>query len=199
MATHHPAVPWRLVPDVLAKKLHPMKASTGRDALLFLILTAARFGEVRGARWDELDLDHQVWTVPATRMKAEQIHRVPPSMQAREILERRLQFKSEGPWIFSNNGLKPIGDVTLTALLRGANIGSDTDDRVATAHGFRSSFCDWASERRYSRDLAERALAHTIRSATEAAIHRTDQLEGRMPMMQDWGDYVMGSGTDANR
>jgi integrase len=189
--THHPAVPWRQMPDVLAQTLHPMRATTGRDALLFLILTAARSGEVRGASWDEVDLDRHIWTIPAARMKAEQVHRVPLNTQVCEILERRLQFKNEGPWIFSNTGLKPISDMTLTALLRGAMVGSDTDDRVATAHGFRSSFRDWASENAYARDLAERALAHTITNSTEAAYHRTDQLEGRKPMMQDRGDYVM--------
>ncbi|SLN66450.1 Prophage CP4-57 integrase [Aquimixticola soesokkakensis] len=184
--THHPAVPWRQLPAVAEQLFAPTRPSAGRDALLFLILTAARSGEVRGAQWDEFDLEGGIWTVPAARMKAQQIHRVPLSAQALEILGRRAELSLGGVWVFSSNGRKPLSDMTLTKLLRDAKIESDSDGRTATAHGFRSSFRDWASENNYPR-----ALAHTIHNATEAAYHRTDQLERRAPMMQAWGDFVV--------
>ena len=124
-------------------------------------------------------------------MKAQKTHRVPMSTQACEIIARRMHFKAEGLLVFSKQGARPISETTLTAILRAAKILSDSDDRAATAHGFRSSFRDWASENGYPRDLAERALAHTIKNATEAAYHRTDQLEQRRQIMQNWGNFVL--------
>ena len=85
---------------------------------------------------------------------------------------------------------EPLAHMTLTAMLRRVGAPSDTPGRVATAHGFRSSFRDWASENGYARDLAERALAHTIANRVEAAYHRTDLLEQRRPMMQAWASYL---------
>ncbi|WP_425299994.1 tyrosine-type recombinase/integrase, partial [Roseibium sediminis] len=87
----------------------------------------------------------------------------------------------------------PISDMTLTKCLRDHKVASDTPGRFATAHGFRSSFRDWASENGYPRDLAERALAHTIRNSTEAAYHRTDLLEQRREMMLEWKRWVLGA------
>ena len=105
-----------------------------------------------------------------------QLHRVPLSNQALWILEQRAEFSAGSKWVFSRNDAALISDI---------------DGRTATAHGFRSSFRDWASENLYARDLAERALAHTIQNATEAAYHRTDQLEQRRAMMQVWADFVL--------
>ena len=195
---HHPAVPWRNLPGVVCRSIEASRITVGRDALMFLIFTAARSGEVRGAKWQEFDLERQTWTIPANRMKAGQIHRVPLSTQACQIIRWRLPFQVEGPFVFSHQGTRPISDMTLTAILRAANIPSDSANRTATAHGFRSSFRDWASENGYARDLAERALAHTIRDATEASYHRTDHLEQRSQMMQNWGNFVV-SGVDAQR
>ena len=84
-----------------------------------------------------------------------------------------------------------LSDMTLTALLRRLKAHSDSDKRIATAHGFRSSFRDWCSEEGYARDLAERALAHTVQNKVEAAYHRTDLLEQRRPMMQAWADFIL--------
>lgn len=95
-----------------------------------------------------------------------------------------------GELIFSIRGKGAMSDMTITKVLRLRNYESDTPSRPATAHGFRSSFRDWASESGYSRDLAERALAHTIANATEAAYHRTDQLDQRRGMMQAWADFI---------
>ena len=164
--------------------------SLGRQALLFLILTAAGSGEVRLARWGEIDVAGQTWTIPADRMKAKQLHRVPLGNQALWILEQRAEFSAGSKWVFSRNDAAPISDMTLTKVLRDHKVSSDIDGRTATAHGFRSSFRDWASENLYARDLAERALAHTIQNATEAAFHRTDQLEQRRAMMQVSADFV---------
>ncbi|WP_417249799.1 tyrosine-type recombinase/integrase, partial [Celeribacter sp.] len=85
----------------------------------------------------------------------------------------------------------PLSDMTMSKILRDAQVESDIPGRTATVHGFRSSFRDWASENGYARDLAERALAHSIKNATEAAYHRTDKLEQRRPMMEAWGEFVL--------
>lgn len=192
--THHPSVPWRSLPSLMGDLFVSDRQSAGREALLFLILTAARSGEVRGATWEEIDMESKVWTVPAERMKAGVVHRVALSNQAIRVLKRRRAFAHEGPWVFSHNGKSPISDMTLTKLLRDHKVARDTPGRPATAHGFRSTFRDWASEKGYARDLAERALAHTIQNATEAAYHRTDLLEQRVDMMQAWADYAHSCG-----
>lgn len=188
---HFPSVPWRDLQSSCTPLFEQEKLSVGRQALLFLILTAARSGEVRGATWDEIDLKNRVWTVPGDRMKAGKPHRVPLSDQAITVLKSRLPFRGDNPWIFSNTGRAPISDMTLTKVLRDNKIPSDTPGRTATAHGFRSSFRDWASEHQVPRDVAERALAHTIANATEAAYHRTDLLEQRRQVMQEWADQAL--------
>ena len=101
---------------------------------------------------------------------------------------QQLQFHET--LVFPSPREKVLSDMALTALLRRVKAGSDTPGRIATAHGFRSSFRDWASEHSYARDLAERALAHAVANKVEAAYHRTDLLEQRRPMMEVWGRYV---------
>jgi integrase len=189
---HFPAVPWRDLPEVAKVILTPKTLSLSRQALLFLILTATRSGEVRGATWDEIDFENRIWTIPATRMKAGIRHRVPLNDASLGIIQARSKVVLSGTLIFSRNGNTPISDMTITKFLRDQKIPSDHPGRVATAHGFRSSFRDWASENGYSKDQAERALAHSIQNATEAAYHRTDQLEQRRSMMQDWARFVTG-------
>lgn len=190
---HQPAMPWRDVPAFVRAHLAGVEPvdSTGA-ALLFLILTAARSGEVRGARWDEFDLAAGVWTVPAERMKAGIAHRVALSAPAVELVAMLAKHKRHCALVFSSPRGLVLSDMTLTALLRRVNAKSDTRGRVATAHGFRSSFRDWASEQGYSRDLAEKALAHTVRDRVEAAYHRTDLLEQRRAMMDAWSRHVLG-------
>ena len=140
--------------------------------------------------WDEVDLQAGVWTIPASRMKAKQAHRVPLSRQALRLLQQQLGQHHQ--LIFPSVRARTVlSDMTLTALLRRLDAPSDSNGRAATAHGFRSSFRDWCSEHGYARDLAERALAHTVKSQVEAAYHRTDLLEQRRPMMQAWSDYVL--------
>ena len=190
---HQPAMPWRDLPAFLQTHVTLRLASdTTRAALELLILTAARSGEVRAATWDEIDLSAGVWTVPAHRMKAKAPHRVPLASQAVDTLTRLRATGLHDELVFPSLRGKVLSDMTLTSTLRRVEAQSTTPGRTATAHGFRSSFRDWCSEHAYPRDLAERALAHTISNKVEAAYHRTDLLEQRAPMMQRWADFLFG-------
>lgn len=188
---HQPAMPWPLVPAFVTEHLQfPHSYDVSRQVLAFLILSAARSGEVRLMTWDEVDLGAKLWTVPAERMKAKLTHRVPLSKQAISILKH--QQGQHDTFVFpSVRDRTSLSDMTLTALLRRVKAVSDAPGRTATAHGFRSSFRDWCSEKGYPRDLAERALAHSVQNKVEAAYHRTDLLEQRRPLMQAWADFVM--------
>lgn len=190
---HQPAMPWPFIPEFASQHLPvPKCTEVGRQVLAFLILTAARSGEVRYMAWDEVDLKAAIWTVPAARMKAKQIHRVPLSKQAMAIL--KFQRGHHETLVFpSIRSQTALSDMALTALLRRVQATSDVTGRTATAHGFRSSFRDWCSENGYPRDLAERSLAHTVPNKVEAAYHRTDLLEQRRPMMQAWANFVTQS------
>ena len=188
---HQPAMPWAKLPSfVKAQLAEAGEYEVTRNALLFLILNASRSGEVRGMTWAEVNLRAKLWTIPAARMKAKQPHRVPLSEQSVKLL-KRLEGHHDQLVFPSVQARSVLSDMTLTALLRRLSAPSDTPGRVATAHGFRSSFRDWCSENGYARDLAERALAHTVKDKVEAAYHRTDLLEQRRPMMQAWADFVL--------
>lgn len=194
---HQPAMPWPLIPAFVAEHLQQLRSyDVSRQLLAFLILTAARSGEVRYMTWDEVDLKAKQWTVAATRMKAKRIHRVPLSTQAVALLKRQ-QGQHDSLVFPSARAHAPLSDMTLTALLRRAQAVSDIPGRTATAHGFRSSFRDWCSEKGYARDLAERSLAHTVANQVEAAYHRTDLLEQRRPLIQAWADFVGSNGTNS--
>lgn len=192
---HQPAVPWKDVPSVYAGFHNAERLPPSAASLCFLILTAARSGEVRGATWQEIDFDTATWTVPAARMKAKAAHRVPLSPQAVQLLCQQAALGLNKTYVFPSRRELPLSDMALTKLLRDRKVASAEPDRVATAHGFRSSFRDWASENGYARDLAERALAHTIKNQAEAAYHRTDLLDQRRGMMADWAAFV-ASGSD---
>ena len=194
---HQPAMPWRQLPQYIAEKVWTdERYNVTRALLLLLILTGARSGEARGMRWKEIDFNGGIWTVPAERMKGRVQHRVPLPSQAIAVLEQMKGLHDE--FVFpSPRKQNVLSDMVLTVFLRKSGAVSDTAGRIATAHGFRSSFRDWCSEQGYSRDLAERALAHTLNSQVEAAYHRTDLLEQRAPMMQAWADYVT-SGVSAD-
>jgi integrase len=154
------------------------------DAWNFLILTVARAGEARGARWDEVDLGAAVWTIPAARMKAAREHRVPLSTTARAILNEMEPLR-DGNYVFP--GQRPHQPLSFTALekvLRRMNCEG------VTVHGFRSTFRDWAGNRtHYPREIAEHALAHAIGDKAEQAHRRDDALERRRPMMEEWADF----------
>ena len=148
-------------------------------ALEFLVLTAARSGEVRLATWDEMDVDAGVWTIPAARMKAKRDHRVPLSGRALAILHDVQRLSDGTGLVFPNPRGKPLSDVTLSQLLKKLGI-------AAVPHGFRSSFRDWAAEQTNTpREVVEAALAHTVRNPTEAAYARSDLFERRRRLMDD--------------
>lgn len=154
----------------------------GAKALEFIILTATRSGEVRGARWDEIDTKKEKqWIIPAGRMKAKREHRVPLTDAALALL-KALPRDTSG-LIFPSSKSTPLSDMTLTAVLRRMEVD-------AVPHGFRSTFRDWAAEQtNYPREVAEMALAHTIGNAVEAAYRRGDLFEKRRRMMDDWAIF----------
>ena len=148
----------------------------------FLVLTAARSGEVRAADWDEIDLERRVWTVPAERMKTRIEHRVPLSNRAVEMLhETHGRFGGSG-LIFPSITGRVMSDSTLSKLLRELGV-------KAVPHGFRSSFRDWCAESGHPREVAEAALAHTVQGV-EGAYFRSDLFEQRRQVMEAWADYI---------
>ena len=191
--THQPAMPWQDIPQFVRSKLRRGPYNVSRALLEFVILTAARSGEARAVTWGEVDFDAGVWTIPASRMKAKVVHRVPLSQRALEILSVQRAQHPETDLVFPSVRGLVLSDMVLTKFLRDHKARSSEPGRIATAHGFRSSFRDWASENGYARDLAERALAHTVKNQVEAAYHRTDLLEQRRAMMEAWEDARRGA------
>jgi integrase len=183
----------------------------GARALEFLALTAARSGEVRGATWDEIDLDRGLWIVPAARMKMKREHRVPLAQAALDLL-RALPRMEGNPLVFPAPRGGMLSDMTLSATMRRmhetarAALGADLPDdqggyrdprnrRPAVPHGLRSTFRDWIAERtQYPGDMAEVALAHRISNAVESAYRRGDMIEKRRRMMADWAGFLTGQG-----
>ncbi len=183
---HHAALPWREVGCFMQEL--SKQAGMGALALIFAILTAARSGEVRGARWEEIDLAASVWRIPGARMKTGKEHRVPLSQPAMELLNKMLAARStDGPdeLVFpGQDGTRPLSDMSLTAVLRRMGRAD------LTAHGFRSTFRDWAAEATgYPADVAEISLAHTVGNKVEAAYRRGDLFEKRCRLMADWAHY----------
>jgi integrase len=180
---------WREVPKFFKEVLDTGPSNPTRALLKFVVLTASRSGEARFMNWSEVDLVTKVWTIPATRMKAKALHRVPLSDQVVALLERQATSFGNDGLVFPAPRGGALSDMAMSVFLRGKNTVSSEPGRTATAHGFRSSFRDWASENSYARDLAERALAHTIANQAEAAYHRTDLLEQRRSMMAAWAIF----------
>lgn len=179
---HHAAMPYVDVPAFMSD-LQTREALAGR-ALEFLILTAARTGEVLGARWPEFELDGAVWTVPPERMKGGREHRVPLSAPALAIAKELFEVRIS-PYVFPGQARdKPLSGMAMEMMLRRMKV------TTATVHGFRSSFRDWAGEETsFPREVAEAALAHSIGDQTEAAYRRGDALEKRRAMMAAWANY----------
>ena len=163
----------------------------GARALEFAILTAARSGEVRGATWAEIDLAGALWTVPAQRMKAGREHRVPLSKPALKLLRSLPSGQADVLAFPGTRG--PLSDMSLTAVLRRMQVD-------ATAHGFRSTFRDWAAEyTHHPSEVAEMALAHAVGDKVEAAYRRGDLFEKRMELMRDWATFLGRSGLSDKR
>ncbi|WP_417842040.1 tyrosine-type recombinase/integrase [Terasakiella sp.] len=191
---HLKAMPYADAPDFAGSLLNDHDRAISVSALLFAILTAARTGEVIGARRSELDLTAGVWNIPAERMKSGIAHRVPLSDAARRLISQLPGLPGRGDdFLFPgrSNGCH-ISDM---AMLKALNCRGFS----CTVHGFRSTFRDWAAETTaYPNEVVEMALAHTIKSSTEKAYRRGDMLDRRRPLMQDWADYLGGvRGTSA--
>lgn len=178
---HHPAMPFASAPEFMAALRY--RDGIGAMALQFTILTAARSGEVRGARWDEIDLENALWVIPAERMKAKREHRVPLSHAAVALLEAMPRI-ANCPLVFPGNRNQPLSDMSLSAVLKRMGLGH------FTVHGFRSTFRDWAAERGCPFELAEAALAHAVGSKVVAAYFRSDLLEQRRAVMADWAEFL---------
>ena len=196
---HRPALPWeQMSAFMVALSEHE---GISAQALCFVILTASRTGEVRGMRWQEVDLDGKVWVVPGERMKAGNTHRVALSAAALAVLEEvRPLMKTSADLVFpSVRKNVALSDMALSMLVRGMNEGGDAaapprwrdaEGRAIVPHGFRSTFRDWAGETRSEgREVVERALAHTNKDKVEAAYARSDLLEKRRPLMGAWGEF----------
>jgi len=186
---HHPAMPYEEVPCFYAE----LKDKNGfsAKALRFLILTAARSGEVLNATWDEIDLPNKTWIIPASRMKAFKEHRIPLTDEMLDILES-LHVLNEYVFPGQRAG-RPLSGATMAATMKKMDIGH------YVPHGFRSSFRDWCEEQSTSSyGVIERALAHTIPNKTERAYNRGDLFDKRRDLMNAWNDYVNAAGLALN-
>ena len=180
---HYQALPHAEVSAALALVRASDALSTTRLAFEFLVLSATRSGEVRGARWEEVDFDKAIWIIPAGRMKSRKAHHVPLSGPALALLRKARETSSAAGLVFPSPRDKPLSDSTISALVRTLKI-------KAVPHGFRSSFRDWCAETGVDREVAEACLAHVVVNKVEAAYRRTDLLERRRPVMEDWANYV---------
>lgn len=179
---HHAAMPYKDVPAFMARLRE--RDAVAASALEFAILTAARSGEVLGARWSEIDLDAKVWTLAADRMKAARPHSVPLSDAALAVVAKLAKAKVSEFVFPGQRAKKPLSVMALDMVLR--RMGVDN----ATTHGFRSAFRDWAgNETAFPRELAEHALAHVIGDKAEQAYRRSDALERRRALMAAWARH----------
>jgi integrase len=185
---HHAALPWSEVGGFMAEL--EKQEGVGALAFRFTILTAARTGEVIGARWSEIDMNTAVWSIPASRMKGAREHRVPLSDAALHVLqqaEKLRQTDADGPVFPGGTAGKGVAGLSNMAMLTVLRRMKRED---LTVHGFRSSFRDWAAETTsYQREVLEAALAHAIDSKVEAAYRRGDLFEKRRRLMEDWAAF----------
>jgi integrase len=173
---HHAALPYADLPEFLAELRQ--RGGLAARALEFLILTASRSGELLGARWEEIDLEGRLWTIPGSRMKAGREHRVPLSDAALAVLTA-LPNAHEG-LIFR------VGALAMSRVLGLMRAG-------ITVHGFRSTFADWAAEQTgFPHELVELALAHTVGSAVVRAYRRSDLFEKRRELAEVWARFCLG-------
>jgi integrase len=187
---HHAALDWREVPAFVRDLCQRPTMPVTRLLFEFLILTAARSGEARGALWREIDCEARTWTIPGAdpitgrRMKAGRSHVVPLSGRALQILceARKLH---DGPVVFPGKKGQPLSDSTLSKLVRDAGVHG-------TPHGFRSAFKDWAAENGVRDEVSEAALAHADHDRVRAAYRRTRFLEERKELMERWAEFVTG-------
>ena len=181
---HLRALPYHEVSATLEAVAQSNSGLVTKLAFHFLVFTAARSGEVRGATWDEIDPENATWTVPAERMKSRREHRVPLSARALEVLKEAEKLSGNSGLIFPSPTGRLLPDSNLSKMLRRSGIGS-------TAHGMRSSFRQWAAERTNTpREVCELALAHVNSDAVEAAYQRSDLFDLRRKLMESWASYL---------
>ena len=180
---HFRALPHGEVADALAKVRASGAYRATALAFEFLVLTACRSGDVRGATWDEIDLENEVWAIPGERMKVHRAHRVPLSSGARATLIQSMELRDRSNLVFPAVTGRPMSDSTISKLIRENGI-------AAVPHGFRSSFRDWCGECSGApREVAEAALAHAV-GGVEGAYARSDLFERRRMLMQAWSEYL---------
>ena len=183
---HHRALPHAEVAASIATVRASAAYPTTVLAFEFLVLTACRSGEVRGARWDEIELGEATWTIPGSRTKTGRQHRVPLPTRAVELLVEADRFRDRSGLVFPSTTGREMSDATISKLLREHNI-------AAVPHGYRSSFRDWAAELTDTpREICELALAHVNSDRVEAAYQRSDLFDRRRQLMQDWANYLHG-------
>ena len=189
---HHPALPYGEVPAALGQVRESTADLVTKLSFEFLVLTAARSGEVRMAEWGEIDWESRTWTVPASRMKARRGHRVPLTGRALEVLaEARTLYKDNSGLVFPSASGKPLSNMVYVTMLRRLGI-------PAVAHGFRSSFKDWCIEQTDTPwVVGEAALAHNLGNSTETAYARSDLFERRRGLMEAWAQFL-ASNTHGN-
>ena len=187
---HFRAMPYEEVRSALETVEASQACKAAKLCLWFLVLTSARSGEARGARWDEIDLEGRVWRIPSRRMIAGSEHHVPLSRQAVQLLGEASELRDEADLVFPSPQKHggQLSDMTLTKILRSVGLAER-----ATVHGFRSSFKNWTLEQTDTPwAVSEVALAHTLGNLTEQAYARSDLFKRRRDLMQKWADYVTG-------
>ncbi|MDV4155864.1 tyrosine-type recombinase/integrase [Rhizobium brockwellii] len=182
---HHEAMPFEEVPAFLKAVKVTNSSLAAKLAFELLILCATRTSETLLAQKSEFDLEAKIWTIPAERMKAKRVHRVPLVGRCVEILKQAIAISGDSKYLFpGRDQAKPLSNMVFLEILRRMEI-------KVTAHGFRSSFRDWAAETTsFPREIAEMALAHTIENKVEAAYRRGDLLEKRRELMTEWERYL---------
>lgn len=180
---HHPAMPYDKIPPFITELRQ--REAVAAAALEFCILTAARSGEVLGVRWQEIDFEARVWSVPGERMKAGRPHRVPLSDRAVSVLKGLYHDSEPSDFVFPGQKIgRPLSNMAMEMMLRRMKITN------VTVHGFRSSFRDWAgNETGFPREVAEAALAHVVGDKSEQAYRRSDALEKRRLLMEAWAQW----------
>ena len=188
---HHAALPYPKVSLFITDLRQTDANEPTQLAFEFLILTATRTSEVILAEWSEIDFEKKAWTIPANRMKAGRKYRIPLTARCIEILKRAQELSDGGVYVFpSQSAKKPLSTMVFLMMIR--RMGQDI-----TAHGFRSSFRDWAAERtNFSRQVCEMALAHSVSDKTEAAYLRGDLFDKRRELMDTWATFATASDDD---
>lgn len=185
---HFPALPYSDVPEFLSALKETGATASTKAALEFLVLTASRTNEVLGARWSEINFEARTWTLPGERTKSRRPHTVPLAARAIGILKAmKAEHSGRGEFVFEARNGERLSSMTLLTVLR------RMDGVDAVVHGFRSSFRDWAAERtNAAREVAEACLAHVVKDKTERAYKRTEFLDKRRKLMDDWANFCAG-------